>query len=308
MIKRSHACGMVGVALALLALGAAATRPSAGRFEPLAGPGLENAHRVTAKVISGAQPEGEAGFAALQALRVKTIVSVDGARPDVETARRHGMRYVHLPIGYGGVGVERGEELAKALLELEGPVYVHCHHGKHRSAAAVAVACVMNGSLAPERAEEVLRTFGTGENYVGLWRDAREARPVERGKLEGKKVAYVEVARLGDLAEAMVAIDEHWEHLKQARQARWGKVEAHPDLSGAHEALQLMEHLVEIGRGEDAAKRDGRYRALLDEAIAGGRSLQGALAANAPAQPVVAAAAMQRLGAACAACHRAYRD
>ena len=33
--------------------------------------------------------------------------------------------------------VERLKELAQAVASCEGPIYLHCHHGKHRSAAAV---------------------------------------------------------------------------------------------------------------------------------------------------------------------------
>jgi hypothetical protein len=39
---------------------------------------------------------------------VKTIVSVDGGKPDVETARKHGIRYVHLPIGYDATDCTAG--------------------------------------------------------------------------------------------------------------------------------------------------------------------------------------------------------
>jgi len=68
---------------------------------------LPNAYRLHEKVISGGQPEGAEAFAELRALGVKTIVSVDGAKPDVELARTYGLRYVHLPIGYNGVPAER---------------------------------------------------------------------------------------------------------------------------------------------------------------------------------------------------------
>ena len=73
---------------------------------------------------------------------MQTVISVDGAKPDLEAARKHGLRYVHLPHGYDGVPAPRGDELAIALRTLEGPIYVHCHHGKHRSPAAAGVAWV----------------------------------------------------------------------------------------------------------------------------------------------------------------------
>src|SRR5688500_19183961 len=81
------------------------TRPAApatmqSRFRALNLPELENAHVVTDKVLSGAQPEDAKAFETLARLGVKTIISVDGAAPDVETARKYGIRYVHLPIKY----------------------------------------------------------------------------------------------------------------------------------------------------------------------------------------------------------------
>ena len=42
---------------------------------------LPNAYRVHEKVISGGQPDGERAFKELADLGVKTVVSVDGARP-----------------------------------------------------------------------------------------------------------------------------------------------------------------------------------------------------------------------------------
>src|SRR5262249_601182 len=60
-------------------------------------PGLHNVFRLTERLYSGSSPEGEEGFLSLQRLGIKTIISVDGARPEVERARKLGLRYVHLP-------------------------------------------------------------------------------------------------------------------------------------------------------------------------------------------------------------------
>ncbi len=122
---------------------------------------LPNAFRLCPEVYSGGQPEGDAGFARLAALGVKTVISVDGARPDIATAARHGLRYVHLPHGYDGIPSDRGVQLAKALRELPGPVYIHCHHGKHRSPAAAAVACVGVGFIDNKTANAFLKQAGT---------------------------------------------------------------------------------------------------------------------------------------------------
>lgn len=77
-------------------------------------PGVHNAFAIGTKLISGGTPETAEGFATLRTLGVKTIISVDGAPPDVEVARQHGIRYVHLPCGYDGISTNRQQLLAKA--------------------------------------------------------------------------------------------------------------------------------------------------------------------------------------------------
>src|SRR5690349_16800920 len=81
-------------------------------------PGVHNAFRATQRIYSGSQPEGDEAFAAIAKLGVKTILSVDGSKPDAATARKHGLRYVHLPIGYDGVPTNRIAELAKLTAEV----------------------------------------------------------------------------------------------------------------------------------------------------------------------------------------------
>ncbi len=267
---------------------------------------LHNAHVVTAKVISGAQPEGDASFEVLQDLGVKTIISVDGATPDVAKAKKFAMRYVHLPIGYDGVDPAEGKAIAKAIQELPGPIYVHCHHGKHRSAAAVAVACVYNGQLKPEQAISVLETFGTGANYTGLWKAARQAKRLDDAELSALKVQYVEAAKIDDFAESMVYVDEHWDHVKAIQKAGWKSPADHPDLDPPHEVLMVQERLHEGARLDSAGNRPAGFYTLLgksDEALK-------ALAEILGKRPIdtTADAAFNDVAQNCAACHKAYRD
>ncbi len=70
--------------------------------------GLHNVHRVSERLFSGSSPEGDEGFRSVRDLGIRTIITVDGAKPDVDRARRHGLRYVHLPIGYDGVPEAQG--------------------------------------------------------------------------------------------------------------------------------------------------------------------------------------------------------
>src|SRR5262249_10275117 len=132
--------------LVLVTLGAIpqqhqADAPGEQRAQPerIDAPGIENAFRLSPRLLSGGQPEGEMGFETLKRLGVKTVISVDGSQPDVEAARRNGLRYVHLPVGYDGIPRDQAILLVAAIRDLPGPVFVHCHHGKHRGPAAAAV-------------------------------------------------------------------------------------------------------------------------------------------------------------------------
>jgi protein tyrosine phosphatase (PTP) superfamily phosphohydrolase (DUF442 family) len=284
------------------------TAPSTKPFAALADQEhLHNSHIVTDKVVSGAQPEDDSSFALLRDLGIKTIISVDGAQPDVESARRFGMRYVHLPIGYDGVDEFEGKAIAKALVELDGPIYVHCHHGRHRSAAALAVACVNNGMLQPAQAEDVLNTFGTGVNYKGLWKDAREARRVDDEELARLQITWVERAKIPDLADAMVKVDHHNDHLKAIQKAGWKSPQDHPDLDPAHEALQLQEHFTEIGRTADTEARAAAYRKLLSDGEQGAIALREILSKS-PIDTKAADAAFKTVATSCTACHKRFRD
>ncbi|MEO6435671.1 MAG: hypothetical protein ABIP55_07900 [Tepidisphaeraceae bacterium] len=268
---------------------------------------LHNAHFVTDKLISGAQPEGEQSFKRLHKLGVKSIISVDGATPDVATAKKYQMRYVHLPIGYDGVDRTQGKAIAKAIGELPGKIYLHCHHGKHRSAAATAVACVYNGSLKPEQAEGVLRTFGTGLNYKGLWKDAKSARPLDPAELRALKIEFVEIARINDLADSMVKLDGHFDNVKAIRKSGWRSPANHPDVDPAHELLQVQEHFHEAGRLGSTAARPANFRTMLRAGETAARSL-GQILSAAPVDPPAADKAFNQLAQSCTSCHTAYRD
>jgi len=135
---------------------------AAAEFQALPSTHLHNVFRATPKIFSGSSPDNEAGFAEIAKLGVKTMVSVDGGRPDVETAKKFGLKYIHLPIGYDGIPSNRVVELVKAAQTLEGPIYVHCHHGLHRGPAAVAVMCEAVAGWSTNLAEQWLKRAGDG--------------------------------------------------------------------------------------------------------------------------------------------------
>jgi protein tyrosine phosphatase (PTP) superfamily phosphohydrolase (DUF442 family) len=312
----------VGVAVCLLVLGCAKPPASNSAANAAAAPQAEapvrveaahlpNAYRLHEKVISGGQPDGEAAFVELERLGVKTVISVDGAKPDVELARAHGMRYVHLPHGYDGIPEARAKELAKAVRELPGPIYIHCHHGKHRCPAAATVACVETGFLAPEAAILVLKTAGTSVHYRGLYDSAANAKRLDDALLDELQVEFKETVELPAMAEAMVALEHTFDHVKQIAQADWQSPPKHPDIDPPHEALLLKEHFAELMRAEESQAFGAKFLEYLQASETASGELETLLLAKKngeEVEPVKLAASLEVVTKNCAACHAAVRD
>jgi protein tyrosine phosphatase (PTP) superfamily phosphohydrolase (DUF442 family) len=289
-------------ALLLLAL-LSCSAPAEG---PIHRPGLDNAHWLTDTVISGAQPEGDAAFRELADLGVKTLISVDGLKPDLESAHKYGMRYVHLPIGYDGVPKERALELAKAIRELPGSIYVHCHHGRHRGPAAAVVACVVAGKMDNGQAIRAMEMLGTGPQYIGLWASARESKGADAAELRDLKVEFRETSPIPPLADAMVGLDTVFERLLLCREAGWRKPPGHPDIDPPHEALRLREICVEILRTEECRTRPSEFRAWMERTKAESQDLEVLLRSS--ASPERAERALAALQQSCTDCHQPYRN
>jgi protein tyrosine phosphatase (PTP) superfamily phosphohydrolase (DUF442 family)/cytochrome c556 len=268
-------------------------------------PGVHNAFRATDQIYSGSQPEGDAAFAAIAKLGVKTIISVDGSKPDLELAHKHGLRYVHLPIGYDGVPTNRVVELAKVAASDAGPFFVHCHHGKHRGPAAIAVMCQASAGWTTNRAVAWLRAAGTAVDYPGLYRAAQEFKTPTPEQL-ATVGDLPEIAKSSSLVDAMVAIDAHSDALKLSQKAGWKTPPGHADISPAHEATMLWEQFREIARTEDTAKQTGDYRTKLAEAEKLAGSLRTLLRES--AAPAAIDGLFKQVTQNCVACHKKYRN
>ena len=273
---------------------------------PLRSTHVHNLFRATTNVFSGNSPEGDAAFAEIAKLGVKTILSVDGARPDAETARKHGLRYIHLSIGYDGVPTNRVAELVKAAQSAAGPIYVHCHHGKHRGPAAVAVICEATAGWTTNQAVAWLHEAGTAADYAGLYRSAMEFRLPEAAAL-ARIIELPEVAKTSSVVEAMVAIDEEMERLKAAQKAKWKSIPNQPDLTPAQAATILWEHFRELARMDDTAKRPAEYRSKLVEAENAADQIR-LLLRDVQVSPLSRDAALQTLAKSCVSCHQPYRN
>ncbi|MEZ6062373.1 MAG: hypothetical protein R3C19_18680 [Planctomycetaceae bacterium] len=264
---------------------------------------VENLVRLSDRVYSGGEPKTAEAFAALKRMGVRTIVSVDGVRPKVELAKRHGLRYVHIPFGYDGIPSGATNALTAVIRETSGPVFIHCHHGKHRGPAAAAIACRVEGSADAARALQILTDAGTSKEYAGLWRDvAAFVPPLPDTKLP----ELVEVADVEALAEAMARLSRSFDHLKRFRSMDWAKADAEtaPEITASREALLLSEILHETSRTLPADS-DAEFVRLLTESD----ELASTLLIDVREEKVDAAnQAFDRLSDCCHRCHVRFRD
>jgi len=101
--------------------------PSMLETKPVDLPGIHNAVAYHDGFISGSSPDEDAGIDTLAAMGIKTIITVDGAKPDVAKAAARGIRYIHLPFGYNGFDEARKLKLTRATRDAlaQGPVYIH---------------------------------------------------------------------------------------------------------------------------------------------------------------------------------------
>jgi len=296
------ALGLSLAAPLLLVAGCADPPPApAGGAEVPAEP-VDRHVRWSTRVGQGAEPRGD-DFARLAAAGYRVVLSVDGKRPDLAAARAQGLDYAHVPIGYDGVDRAEAVAIVRAVRDADGPVYVHCHHGRHRGPAAAALARIAVDGVAPEEAVAgLLETLSPA--YPGLQRDVADFRPPDPAELAaaGPTPAVVEPT---DMVGHMVEVAERWEHLQFAREQGWAADPEHPDIDPPHQARLLLEAFREAGRLDaDTTDFGPVFRAYVDEAEAAAAALEGALRRGDPAAADAAADAVKR---SCTACHADFR-
>ncbi|MCC6492944.1 MAG: cytochrome c [Pirellulales bacterium] len=231
---------------------------------------------------------------------VRTVVSVDGVKPNIQAAAKQGLRYIHIPIGYDGVGPEAQGALTRLVREVKGPIYIHCHHGQHRGPAAAAVACMAAGSMSRAQATAYLKQAGTGAEYAGLWRDVAQFTALPAG---ARLPPLVETAEVDSLAAAMAELDRAWDGLKLCRAAGWQTPAESADIAPEHQSLLVWENLREAERANEYP--DPQLAEWLHGATLQAEQLRQSLQQG---RPEAATAAYKRLEAACAQCHKQYRN
>jgi hypothetical protein len=197
--------------------------------------------------------------------------------------------------------------------DLEGPIYIHCHHGKHRSPAAATVACIAAGMLPADSGKRILQTAGTSPHYRGLYASAESALPIDPAVLNRLEPHFPEKAPVPPLVEAMGQIEHAHDHLKSLAANDWKQLENHPDLEPAHEALLLREQFTEMLRTDEVLREPAEFQRLVKASESDAQRLEDVLhawqAKKAPQPtPTAARKALDLVTAHCTACHKQYRD
>lgn len=272
-------------------------------------PGLHNIVAYHEGFYSGGVPEDEAAFALLKAMGIKTIISVDGAEPDVAAAKALGIRYIHLPIGYNGFDEQRKLELARATRDAmqSGPVYLHCHHGKHRSAGAAGAIAATLGWMTPQEAVERMKVSGTAPNYKGLYTCAATSTELDPKVIDAVPADFPEVSHPASFVKAMVEIDEINDHLKLIEKAGWSVPKDHPDLVPAAEAGRMADLFRISAESTKSKSKPADFSAALKQDSDRITALEAMLIAQEKDANKLSNT-FKQIQASCKDCHAKYRD
>lgn len=273
--------------------------------------GIENVVAFHGDLYSGSAPAGDSGFQSLESLGIKTIISVDGAIPEVALAAKHGMRYVHLPIGYDGFDDARKAQLVRAVRDLAKPIYLHCHHGKHRSAGAAGTVAVSLGWLTNDEAATRMKVCGTAAGYKGLWACAAAAAPMSAIAIDAASKDFPQITKPDSFVASMVTIDETLDRLKLAEKNGWKAPKDHPDLAPISDAGKLADLFRLIGEPTGTHERGAEALTEIRAWIAaeGKKATELERMLENPSEKAAEMAqTLAAIGASCKQCHVKYRD
>ena len=273
---------------------------------------LPNLIKFNDAVYSGGTPDGPLGFDELRSLGIKTVISVEAIPPDAEKARAKGLRYVHLPHGYDGISPTRRLQLSKAVATLDGPIYIHCHHGIHRSPAATAMVCVSLGWLNSEQGLATLRFAGTSSRYRGLYQSVRDADLLNEEELRDAATEFVERIEVPPMTEKMVFLESLLASLEEQSKSGWELPGKDPDKTAEYQALLLKEHYREWlreGVSENSVRESNTdvFRRLVEDAEENARRLEKALG-TIRSPPSEISGRFEHVKNDCVECHRRFRD
>jgi len=271
---------------------------------PVSASPIKNLHALTPTLYSGDEPATAGHYAQLARLGIRTVISVDAIAPDPALADPHAIRIVHLPIGYDGIEPDRAAQLAAAINTLEHPIYLHCHHGKHRGPAALCVGAIGAGLTTNDQAAAFMNLAGTSENYPGLWDAARKATPLDPATLQSI-TDFPTHAPVPGFIEGMGQLDRLHERLWDLAEDNWQTPEDHPDLSATAVSGQIHDHLRAMLELEFFRKRGTMMRSRFESLTETARLVETSLIEKDYGEALVA---LDTMSQSCLDCHEHFRN
>lgn len=133
-------------------------------------PRIENFGKVNDNYFRGSQPT-HAHLAALKAMGVKTIIDLrrDFVPEERDWARELGLNYFNLPLKASQPATKEQTEYFLQLVNdpANGPVYVHCKGGRHRTGAMTAVYRITRDGWTAEQAFAEMKKYDFDDGFFG---------------------------------------------------------------------------------------------------------------------------------------------
>ena len=162
---------LLSLALAAGSAGAQAPLPPERNAEwatPL--PQVSNLHQVTPVLYRSAKLDSS-DVAQLQALGVKTVISLRSFHSDTQVLEGSGIRAVRIPINTWAIRDRHVIETMRAIHAAgqHGPVLLHCLHGADRTGMMAAMYRMLYQGWPREKAIDELKNGGYG--YHAVWKN-----------------------------------------------------------------------------------------------------------------------------------------
>ena len=162
---------LLSLLLAASSAGAQAPPPPERNAEwatPL--PHVSNLHQVTPRLYRSAKLD-MADVAQLQALGVKTVISLRSFHADTQVLEGSGIRAIRIPINTWAIRDRHVIETMRAIHAAgqHGPVLLHCLHGADRTGMMTAMYRMLYQDWPREKAIDELKNGGYG--YHAVWKN-----------------------------------------------------------------------------------------------------------------------------------------
>jgi protein tyrosine/serine phosphatase len=166
-----NARGLAAAGLVLLlALSGVITTAQKKEQQSAPKPVVKNFGKVNDNYYRGAQPT-KAQVAALKAIGVRTIIDLrrDFVPEERQWVTEQGMNYFNIPMK-ANIAATKGQ--ADYFLRLvsdpaNGPVFVHCKGGKHRTGAMTAIYRITHDNWTAEQAFDEMKKYDFNDNIFG---------------------------------------------------------------------------------------------------------------------------------------------